>query len=341
MCGRAAQTFRAAKEAAVSFGASPPFIPQDDQDAGNYNMSPGMNAVVMWKEGDKFLSESMAWGLITKNGTKNNPLPSGKQRMSMHFQNLMFNARSDTLYAKPTFARLAAQKRSCLVALDGYFEWKKSPLAGGKGKKQPYFVYSNGKSNELSKPLILAGLWTEVATGHHSEPTLKTFTILTTEPCKQIEWLHDRMPVCIWEQSSAIEWLDNPSASLLKTLDSAARNNNNGFLWHMVSPEMSNLSYRGEKVIKAMKPPASVLSFFIKQNGNETYSNSPAKLKRVKSPNAETTTPKRRKSTLFHTKGNEPAKLTNAKSRKPVKKEESSPSKSDKGLITGFFQKKI
>ena len=70
-----------------------------------------------------------------------------RQRMGMHFAGLMYNARTDTLFSKPTFSRLAKEGRSCVVALDGYFEWKASPLGGGKGKKQPYFVHRKRKSN--------------------------------------------------------------------------------------------------------------------------------------------------------------------------------------------------
>jgi putative SOS response-associated peptidase YedK len=125
------------------------------------------------------------WGLVTKSGSQRNPLPSdsedSKARMALHFQNLMFNARSDTLFSKPTFSRLLSQSKSCVVALDGYFEWKSSPLAGGKGKKQPYFVHRKvSDATPKQSYLLMAGLWTRVSTGIPEEPTLDTFTMLTT-----------------------------------------------------------------------------------------------------------------------------------------------------------------
>ncbi|KAL3945014.1 MAG: hypothetical protein SGBAC_000871 [Bacillariaceae sp.] len=275
MCGRAAQTFRAAKEAGLHLGASLDSL--DNPENGNaesdenphrgnpgtdnYNMCPGMNALVMWKDGDHIAIDQMAWGLLTKTGTAKNPLPVGKQRMSLHFQNLMFNARSDTLFSKPSFTKLTSQKRACVVALDGYFEWKKSPLGSGKGKKEPYYVYRTKSGTGEVAPLLIAGLWTQVSTGIPEEPVLSSFTILTTEPCKQIKWLHDRMPLCLWDKKSCIEWLENPSPSVLKSIDSVAAKTEE-FDWHMVSTEMSNLKFRSEKAIQKVKPPPSVLSFF-------------------------------------------------------------------------------
>jgi putative SOS response-associated peptidase YedK len=326
MCGRASQTLRAAQEASDLIGASPRkdantvdrhLAAKDSggDDVDNYNMCPGMNALVMWKEGGQYQLGRMTWGLLTKNGSKNNPIPTGKQRMSLHFQNLMFNARSDTLFSKPTFSKLTLQKRSCVVALDGYFEWKKSPLAGGKGKKQPYYVYRKDCGKDETKPLLVAGLWTQVSTGIPDEPTLETFTILTTEPCKQIEWLHDRMPLCLWDKKSCVEWLDDPSAKVLKALDATARQNE-GFGWHMVSTMMGNLKFRERKAIEAIKAPPSVLSFFSKKGTNSSNSTKKkvesatekrnedeelsSKSKRLQtSPAKEKPTPKKAKITSF------------------------------------------
>lgn len=321
MCGRASQSLRAAQEASDQLGAA---AHKDASNAGNrhssdtnpngseldnYNMCPGMDAFVMWRKDNGYEMGRMSWGLLTKNGTKRNPIPIANQRMPLHFQNLMFNARSDTLFSKPTFSKLLYKKRSCVVALDGYFEWKKSPLAGGKGKKQPYYVYSKDCVEGASKPLLVAGLWTRISTGIPDEPTLQTFTILTTEPCTQIEWLHDRMPLCLWDKKSCMEWLDDPSATLLKALDAAARQNA-GFSWHMVSTEMSNLKYRGRKAIAPIKAPPSVLSFFSKKATDPTSTSSskvealPSKLKRKQTspPSKEPPTPKKAKISNFFQK---------------------------------------
>jgi putative SOS response-associated peptidase YedK len=41
--------------------------------------------------------------------------------MGMHFAGLMYNARTDTLFTKPTFSRLANQGKACVVALVSIF----------------------------------------------------------------------------------------------------------------------------------------------------------------------------------------------------------------------------
>jgi putative SOS response-associated peptidase YedK len=197
MCGRAAQTLHAAKLGAEMVGA--PLVGLDDRRGGspenaspikdaessdheqrdNYNMSPGMDAAVIWKDDGELKTGRKVWGLVTKGGTPKNPLPEDdKKRMSLHFQNLQYNARVDTLYSKPTFSRLAGQAKTCLVPVNGYFEWKTSPLGGEKGRKQPYFVFRSGADSTC---LLMAGLWTQVSTGLPEIPTLETFTILTTE----------------------------------------------------------------------------------------------------------------------------------------------------------------
>jgi len=281
------------------------------------------------------------WGLVTKAGSAQNPLPSGsKARMGMHFSGLMYNARTDTLFEKPTFSKLALRKRSCVVALDGYFEWKSSPLAGGKGKKQPYFVYANtsiertqGQASGTSKPgfLLLAGLWTRVPTGLPDEPFLDTFTILTTEACKQIEWLHHRMPVCLWDLALAKKWLHDPSPSVHEKIDTAAKSNNGGFSWHMVTTEMSSVKFRAIDAIKEKKAPKPVIAYFSKMA--DTKSSTTASTPPSGNIKTLATPPKRKHESLL---------ASSAGQATPKKKMKvSTPDfPKTKGLITSFFQKK-
>jgi putative SOS response-associated peptidase YedK len=85
--------------------------------------------------------ERKVWGLLTRPGSAINPLPKGP---SKHFAALMFNARSED--AAPTFGRLIRSAKSCIVPLDGFYEWKASAknvvgTAAALQKKQPYFVH--------------------------------------------------------------------------------------------------------------------------------------------------------------------------------------------------------
>jgi hypothetical protein len=73
------------------------------------------------------------------------------------------------------------------------------------------------------------------------------------------------MPICIWDHELALQWLEDPSPKVLKQLDDAARKNQQqtGFGWHKVKPEMTSLKYRSSDTICEYKDPTqSVKAFF-------------------------------------------------------------------------------
>jgi putative SOS response-associated peptidase YedK len=271
MCGRTAQTRTAVRAAADILGAPQPREEEGDapeeRNSGesssehdatnsisrrgdNYNLSPGMGAVVFYKNKDgKIVSESKIWGLITKHGTTKNPLPTG---MGPHFSALMYNARSDTLFVKQTFGNLLSKQQSCLVAVDGWFEWKQEV----KGKKQPFFVKAKNQQYTM-----LPGLWAQVPTGRPEEPFVTTFTILTTEAAPCLTWLHSRMPVCCFDTQLALSWLDAPTQKLHEALLDNHDSSDKKWEWHAVTDEMTSLKFRSEKAIAPWKRP-SIKSFF-------------------------------------------------------------------------------
>ena len=288
MCGRAAQTRRAVRAAEDLFlghassnnrettGTShqqKAFAQQRDESEwqDNYNMSPGMSCAIFFQDDTKNIQmDRKVWGLVPKGGTSNNPLPTG---MSLHFSNLMFNARSDTLLDKRSFVPLLGQGCTCVVVVDGFFEWKPAALKGGK--KQPYYVYRN-KNDEARPYLMFAGLWTSVPTGREDKPTLDTFTIITTEACPALTWLHSRMPLAIYDESLAREWLQRPSRQLFKQVDEAVTPPDY-FQWHPVTTEMNSMKYRSQDAVKAVPPPVSVKSFFTTLKKSDCDASSPAK----------------------------------------------------------------
>jgi putative SOS response-associated peptidase YedK len=107
--------------------------------------------------------------------------------------NRMINARSDTVAAKPAF-RTAFQRRRCLVAADGYYEWKQLPDG-----KQPYLI---GRRN--GGPMAFAGLWERWTKG---EQPIESCTIITTDAGDAVSAIHDRMPV-ILPPEEYDRWLD-------------------------------------------------------------------------------------------------------------------------------------
>ena len=108
----------------------------------------------------------------------------------------MINARAETVATKNSF-RSAFAKRRCIVAADGFYEWKRiDPKT-----KQPMYIHRAD-----GDPLAFAGLY-ERWTDAENLREIHTCTILTTTPNSMMEQIHDRMPVLLppgnWD-----EWLD-------------------------------------------------------------------------------------------------------------------------------------
>ena len=106
----------------------------------------------------------------------------------------MINARSETVAQKPAY-RGPIKYRRCLIAADGFYEWKKVDQ-----KKQPYYITM--ADGEL---FAFAGLWEHWQDEASSE--IESCTILTTRPNEMMATIHDRMPVILAPEHYAT-WLD-------------------------------------------------------------------------------------------------------------------------------------
>eukprot|EP00520_Triparma_pacifica_P002915 CAMPEP_0118668740 /NCGR_PEP_ID=MMETSP0785-20121206/20511_1 /TAXON_ID=91992 /ORGANISM="Bolidomonas pacifica, Strain CCMP 1866" /LENGTH=104 /DNA_ID=CAMNT_0006563341 /DNA_START=364 /DNA_END=674 /DNA_ORIENTATION=- len=100
-------------------------------------MHPGHNATVIYG-GASFSSpclSRMVWGVLPKGGTTNDPLEEGPTK---HFMARCYNAVSEELASLNQ--RLLNMGNTCLLPLDGFYEWTaKDELKGSP--KQPYFIY--------------------------------------------------------------------------------------------------------------------------------------------------------------------------------------------------------
>ena len=105
----------------------------------------------------------------------------------------MINARAETLAEKSSFKRLLNNRR-CLVLADAFYEWRKE----GKGKVPMLFKLKGGE------PFVFAGLWDTWR--KPDGQTLRTYTIVTTEPNEMLAQVHNRMPVVL-NDSNALDWL--------------------------------------------------------------------------------------------------------------------------------------
>lgn len=136
----------------------------------------------------------MRWGLI----------PSWAKDPKIGYK--MFNARSETIQSKPSFAAPFRRSR-CLIPASGFYEWDHS------GKTPVPYIFTLTDTHVFS----FAGLYDQWKDpeGH----TLLSCTVITTAPNSLIAPIHDRMPVILPHEYHT-QWLsgNTPETDLLPLL---------------------------------------------------------------------------------------------------------------------------
>lgn len=170
MCGRYTLT-SSGEDLALAFELPElPFVPP------RYNLAPTQEAAVVrvLEPGGPRRLDPLKWGLI----------PFWAKEAAIG--NKMINARAESVAEKPAYKSSFKNKR-CLVAADGFYEWKKEGKA-----KQPYLIRRVDR-----KPFAFAGLWSSWRNPGQGGKPVETFTILTTSANDLMRPLHDRMPVIL------------------------------------------------------------------------------------------------------------------------------------------------
>ncbi|TFC48579.1 SOS response-associated peptidase [Cryobacterium sp. TMT1-21] len=146
-----------------------------------------------------------------------------------------FNARSETVGGKASFADSVVSRRA-LVPATGYYEWRTDGAV-----KTPYFIHSDD-----GLPLALAGLysWWRNPAVSDTDPSrwVLSATILTQAAGGPLADLHDRMPVILaeewWDQ-----WLDPHTPGDQSFVDgavAASRDAADALRFHEVAPIRGN-----------------------------------------------------------------------------------------------------
>ncbi|KAI1302052.1 hypothetical protein F5Y03DRAFT_362599 [Xylaria venustula] len=151
----------------------------------------------------RYKLQTMKWGLIPF-WTKRNPGYGSVMKT--------INCRDDSLaQSGGMWSSMKARKR-CIVTVQGFYEWLKKD--GGR-EKMPHFV-----KRKDGKMMLLAGLW-DVVQYENDEEKYYTYTIITTDSNKQLNFLHDRMPVILDNGSEKLrKWLDPKRHEWSKELQS-------------------------------------------------------------------------------------------------------------------------
>jgi putative SOS response-associated peptidase YedK len=150
--------------------------------APRYNAAPTQSLPVILNE-EPHAIQLLRWGLV----------PFWAKDPSIG--NRMINARTETLAEKPSF-RNALHKRRCLVLADGFYEWQQT----AHGKVPMRITLESGE------PFAFAGLWETWRSPEGA--TLRTFTIVTTEPNALLAPIHNRMPALLLPEHEQL-WLDD------------------------------------------------------------------------------------------------------------------------------------
>lgn len=146
-----------------------------------YNCAPGQDLAVITNDEPGVLNH-YRWGLI----------PSWSKDPSVG--NRMINAKSESILEKASF-KVPFQNQRCLVPADGFFEWRKDR------NKTPYrFTLADGS------PFAFAGIWDQWK--NPGGVTIRTFSILTTEPNELTGRIHTRMPVMLKREDERT-WLES------------------------------------------------------------------------------------------------------------------------------------
>ncbi|EOA26857.1 hypothetical protein CARUB_v10022949mg [Capsella rubella] len=244
MCGRTRCTLRPddVPRASHRHGVQTRFL-HTDRYRPSYNVAPGSYMPVLRRDnevvGDGVVVHCMKWGLVP-GFTKKTDKPD-------FFK--MFNARSESVAEKASFRRLLPKNR-CLVAVDGFYEWKKEG-----SKKQPYYIHF-----EDGRPLVFAALFDSWQ--NSGGETLYTFTILTTASSSSLHWLHDRMPVILGDKDSVDTWLDDPSTTKLQPLLSPYEKSD--LVWYPVTSAIGKPTFDGPECIQQITLKASQNSLISK-----------------------------------------------------------------------------
>lgn len=177
MCGRFAITLPDDAMAGL-FKATPA---NDMPPVPRYNVCPTTPIAVVVNAGGARRYGPMRWGFIPKWYKTPTDGP------------LLFNARSETLAQKPSFAQ-AARKRRCLIPASGFYEWTKEGET-----RLPWYI-----TRTDAEPMVFAGVWQSWTDTEGAR--IATCAIVTTAATGGMATLHDRVPVILNEGDWA-KWL--------------------------------------------------------------------------------------------------------------------------------------
>jgi putative SOS response-associated peptidase YedK len=177
MCGR--YTLYDTKDLGSRFNlATAQFVSKD-----NYNVAPRQTLPIIFQDPEQGrVARDMQWGFIPV-WSKD---PKGLRPI---------NTKSETAFDSRMWMSAVAHHR-CLVPSRGFYEW----MHLDNGHKVPYFIHPSDQA--LFAFAGIYSVWHDV-----EDHPLYTFSIMTTRPNRDMQLIHDRMPVILAPAHEA-RWLE-------------------------------------------------------------------------------------------------------------------------------------
>ncbi|THH37549.1 SOS response-associated peptidase [Neolewinella litorea] len=193
----------------------------------NYNLAPTQDGLVITDAQPDQLA-AFRWGLV----------PFWAKDLKIGAR--MINARREGIEDKPSF-RKPIRERRCLVIGDSFYEWQRRD-----GKKTPYRILPADDSL-----LVMAGIW-EKWQGDGAEEPVYTYSVITGEPNREMQSIHDRMPMLLTDAERQSAWLD-PSADLKDILELLQTPADGTLRTYPISPAVGNVRNNGPELHKPLE----------------------------------------------------------------------------------------
>lgn len=199
----------------------------------NYNVAPSEETLIIVNENGKRKAKIAKWGFV----------PS----WSIDKENLrqLINLRDDTLLSKKGFSYYLKHSR-CLIPANGFYEWKEEGA-----QKKPYLIFLKDFSL-----FSFGGVYNNIKI---EDNEITTFAIITINPNKKIENLHNRMPLILKKESEFL-WLDNSLYDLNKIKDLFSPIEEDLIDFYEVSPLVNNPENKFKELILPYKSERSLFN---------------------------------------------------------------------------------
>ena len=172
----------------------------------SYNISPGGQIPGIFKQNQT--NDKNSDNNTKINSNSNLILESMKWGIDIgRMDTLLFNSRSDAINIYPFYKKY----KRCVIIIDGYYEWKKINKGGNKIFRQPYYI--SLKEKDENNLIYLAGLYSDEIDEEGFE--YKSASIITCNANKQIEDIHDRMPLIFQDFGEAEKYLNGYNLSYI------------------------------------------------------------------------------------------------------------------------------